>query len=155
MVTVREIAWAAGFLEGEGSFTQSRTCPAVTAAQVQREPLERLQAIFGGTVRLIDRANRKPTEQPHYRWDMYGSKAIAVMMTLWLLMSPRRKEQIEKVINDWKARSKRGSHHRNMTACKAGHPYVDGSWTRKGANGRQCKECMNLYRANHSARQEK
>ena len=154
MLKTIDIAWAAGFMEGEGSFMQSRTCPYMEVAQVQREPLDRLQSMFGGTVSLHKRKNKGPTGKwnDFYRWTLYGNAAAGVMMTFFSLMSPKRKDQIEAVINAWKARGLRGSHHRNMTQCKAGHPYTDGSWTPKGANGRQCKTCMNGYREAYALR---
>lgn len=50
------IAWAAGFLEGEGWFAYrdsrkgATSHPRMGANQVNREPLERLQALFGGNI---------------------------------------------------------------------------------------------------------
>lgn len=49
-----DLAWAAGFLEGEGCFKINflrggrNVGPAVTATQVDKAPLERLQKLFGG-----------------------------------------------------------------------------------------------------------
>src|SRR5215472_5877824 len=49
-----ELAWAAGFFEGEGSFTlnrsrlQPRPQPHLTISQVERAPLERFMAAIGG-----------------------------------------------------------------------------------------------------------
>lgn len=153
MIAVRDIAWAAGFLEGEGSFMTSRTCPYVECAQVQREPLERLHALFGGTISFHQRKDKPAAWQDFYRWTLYGNASAGVMMTLFILMSPKRQEQIRNVIEAWKARGTRGAHHRNLTACKAGHPYTEGSWTRKGSNGRQCNACMKAYREAYTERQ--
>lgn len=154
MTSTVDIAWAAGFMEGEGSFMQSRTTPYLECAQVQREPLERMQAMFGGTVSLFKRKNKGPSGKwnDFYRWTLYGNAAAGLMMTFFVLMSPKRKDQIEKVLLAWKAR-RYGSHHSSMTECKAGHPYAEGSWTPKGANGRQCKVCMNAYRKAYAQRQ--
>jgi hypothetical protein len=138
MITSLNIAWAAGFLEGEGSFMQSRTTPYLECCQVQLEPLQRLQAMFGGTISFYERKSNNPKWSDYHRWTLYGNKAAGVMMTLYTLMSPKRQDKIEVVIKDWVARGIRGAHHRNMTHCKSGHEYVDGSWTRKGENGRQC-----------------
>jgi hypothetical protein len=49
--TPADWAWAAGFLEGEGSFVDSGTSPRVYAPQKDPEALERLLALFGGSVR--------------------------------------------------------------------------------------------------------
>ena len=133
---------------------QNRTCPYIEVAQVQKEPLDRLLAVFGGKVSFHKRKNAKAEWSDFYRWTLYGNKAAGMMMTLFKLMSPKRKDQIEVVVSAWIKRGKRGSHHRNMTHCKAGHEYIEGSWTRKGENGRQCKICMNTYRAAYAARKE-
>ncbi len=110
--------------------------------------------MFGGTVREIKRKVKTATQQDYFRWDLYGNRAIGVMMTVLVMMSPRRTARIIEVIEHWKARPKQGAHYRNMTHCKAGHEYLPGSWTRKGENGRQCKACMKTYHAAEAARKE-
>src|SRR5690349_1350424 len=57
---IADLAWAAGFLEGEGSFQRTgRPGKAgsmlVSAPQVNAEPLMRLQTILGGRVGLRSR----------------------------------------------------------------------------------------------------
>src|SRR5262245_57482296 len=89
-----ELHWAAGFLEGEASFHCGHSIQ-LSASQVQMWPLEQLQRIFGGTIR--GRSNRKIND-----WQLNGYQAAAVMMTLWSLMSPRRKEQIVSALAQWK-----------------------------------------------------
>jgi hypothetical protein len=91
---IQHLWWAAGFLEGEGSFGGSSTSEMVSATQVQREPLERLQAMFGGTIKKKNR--RKPSEQPAYVWSVSGARARGIMLTLFVLMSPKRQGQIRK-----------------------------------------------------------
>jgi len=95
----RDLGWAAGFLEGEGCFQtgkgrdgRSRSIT-VTATQVQKEPCERLSAMFGGPVRQY-KHSAGSRGQPFYRWTIHGTRARGVMLTLFSLMSPRRKQQI-------------------------------------------------------------
>ncbi|MGH9428947.1 MAG: hypothetical protein ACRD2L_21900 [Terriglobia bacterium] len=99
-VTPRQLEWAAGFLEGEGNFSTNSKSPRVVANQVQKEPLVRLQAMFGGSLRPV-----KPVKgrQPQWVWVLYSSSAVGVMMTLYSLMSPLRKDQIRKVLETWRA----------------------------------------------------
>ncbi len=86
----RELGWIAGFLEGEGCFNTAGSNPGtqrVTAVQKQREPLLRLQELLGGRV------------YPRFRdgcfgWSVTGARARGIMLTLYALMSPRRKDQI-------------------------------------------------------------
>lgn len=91
---IKNIHWAAGFIEGEGSFCirkkKSGNYSQVSASQKQKEPLERLQKIFGGAI-----YTEKTTM---YRWQTNGSLARGIAMTLYSLMSPRRKEQIKKML---------------------------------------------------------
>lgn len=79
-----EIAWAAGFLEGEGwfAFRGSRGSKPtaemrVGAAQVNREPLERLQSMYGGKIYgrtqvTQDGANRRPW----FGWELNDRSAV-------------------------------------------------------------------------------
>jgi hypothetical protein len=91
--TTADLHWAAGFLEGEGFFGKASSGKGhrVVARQVQREPLERLLAFFGGSICLVKPASMK---RPIYDWTTSGARARGIMMTLFVLMSPRRKQQI-------------------------------------------------------------
>lgn len=93
--TLRELAWAAGFIEGEGNFRGEATTEQVTVGQVQKEPLLKLQRMFGGSVRMrAQRSYDGCKRSPFWLWVVCGSRARGVMMTLYQLMSTRRKQQI-------------------------------------------------------------
>lgn len=98
--TVEELYWAAGFFEGEGCFRRTqdggRGGQIVTAAQVNAEPLMRVQAIFGGSLR--QRGPYSGNRQPHWYWVATGARARGVMLTLYRFMSARRQEQIRKAM---------------------------------------------------------
>lgn len=66
-ISLVQLGWAAGFLEGEGSFTNGGS-PCVSAGQVQREPLERLSALFGG--RISQRAPKGVWQQTNVDMDV-------------------------------------------------------------------------------------
>lgn len=87
-----EFYWAAGFLEGEGSFifVKSDGSIRVTAGQKYREPLERLRRVIGGAI-------YGPGKAGFYRWDCRGKFAEReqLMRRLYPLMSSRRQEQID------------------------------------------------------------
>jgi len=107
MTTTAELAWVAGFLEGEGTFAFSRSAQ-VTAVQVQREPLDRLLQILGGTIQG-PYENKKSTRcQPFFRWCLYGAPAAGVMFTMFPWMSLKRRVQIKKAIARWRAMPGRG-----------------------------------------------
>lgn len=114
MIKTNELHWVAGFLEGEGAFmchnhrrpqqkvTYPYWVPIVDAVQVNREPIERLQATFGGRIVSLAK-NRNGNRQQAYSWRLHGRRAIAFMMTMWTLMSGRRRAQIETAIARWKS----------------------------------------------------
>ena len=99
--SVLDLAWAAGFLEGEGWFGRntkySSGSEVVSAPQKQREPLDRLMVMFGGTLRsgTPDKAHPKNI---YWSWRCSGVRARGVMMTMYQFMSPRRKEQISEAL---------------------------------------------------------
>ena len=92
--TPRELEWAAGFLEGEGCFSGSRSL--ISASQSSREPLDRLQGLFGGSIGQYAYTSswRKGGKKAYWLWTVTGSRARGVMMTLYSLLTIRRKEQI-------------------------------------------------------------
>jgi hypothetical protein len=90
-----EILWAAGFLEGEGCFQSHTNSMRASANQVQKWPLEKLHAWFGGSLRL--------QKHPDWRsdiwvWIVYGARAQKVMTLVYPHMSPKRQEQICKAL---------------------------------------------------------
>ena len=146
MIALNDIHWAAGFLEGEGSFHNERTNIALTAAQVQREPLDRLQKIFGGKVYRISAAYCKGGE--YHRWNSTGKIAAGVAMTIYTLMSTRRQGQITKALTKW--RSKPANAQSAKTHCPKGHEYTPENTYRHPARkqSRQCKACRVRWKAN-------
>lgn len=99
MISMVDIGWAAGFLEGEGSFFRSQAVSVVTAAQDEFYPVEKLQRLFGGRFSLCV-AKRSHGEVVYGRWNATGETARGVMMTIYSLMSPRRKDKIREVLQE-------------------------------------------------------
>jgi hypothetical protein len=132
------LAWAAGFLEGEGSFCSHVASLTVSAVQVQREPLDRLQVIFGGSI--------KPYVNNHgrlyYKWAIHGSYAIGVAYTMYAFLSLKRREQVQRMIMTWKRRP--GRNNSLKTHCPHGHEYTPDNIYRNGGR-RSCKECYRLF----------
>lgn len=105
MVTTRDLEWAAGFMEGEGCFDMAATGQIrARATQVQRWPLDRLQALFGGAIPARPAWSHG---QANFEWMLCGGQAAGLAMTLYSLLSPRRKEQVVKALTTW--RSTRGN----------------------------------------------
>jgi hypothetical protein len=75
-MTNEQIAYLAGFFDGEGSISLVRGGPtiAVAAVQVDRRPLDMLAMEFGGKVREMTKPTR-PTHSQAYRWQVYSARA--------------------------------------------------------------------------------
>lgn len=98
--SVADLAWAAGFIEGEGTFSplqvtlrngERRSYARIIAYQNNPEPLEKLQAMFGGVIRRFER--KRATEKAG-TWAVNGSRARGVMFTLYTFLSAKRREQV-------------------------------------------------------------
>ena len=150
MATPIDIAWAAGFIEGEGSFGNFTTA-GVRAAQVQKEPLDRLQKMFGGKIYLHKR-NRDNAKNANAKdiwvWYLYGSKAAGAIMSMLCLLSPKRFEQAVSSLNLWKSQSGGGAAKaRAKTHCKHGHEFNQANTIFKNdGKHRQCRACKNIDR---------
>lgn len=98
--TGRDIAWAAGFLEGEGSFYRSsktaKGTAYVVAYQNNPEPVNRMLALFGGS--LAQRAPRRRCPTGAWVWRASGARARGVCMTMYPLMSEKRRGQIREAL---------------------------------------------------------
>lgn len=92
--STQDLYWAAGFLEGEGSFVYASQTQRVTAGQKQKAPLIKLKEVFGGSIYTSQRRSG-----PFHGWTLTGPRARGLMMTLYTLMSPRRKSQIKRALD--------------------------------------------------------
>lgn len=146
MKTALEIAWAAGFLEGEGSFGVARykkrpwTGSAIVAAvQKQREPLARLHALFGGNDPKQYFKAGPTKDKSVWQWRVYGATAIGVMLTVYTFMSSRRKGQIrDAVVSCRFALGKSGT---LSPLCRNGHPRSEFGARLKTTGTRYCRRC--------------
>lgn len=85
-----ELAWAAGFFDGEGTSyvarhgrnrQHRRIC--ITVSQKDRRPMDRFVAAVGGHVR----------ENRLYVWHESSARAIEAMEKLWPYLSEPKREQ--------------------------------------------------------------
>lgn len=100
-VSVSDIAWLAGFLEGEGAFVlTSKVQPMITVSQKDREPLDKLVSMVGGKV-------KKKCSQGYkkgwiYNVEIASRRAAGIMMTIFSFMSKRRQVKIMEILDAWK-----------------------------------------------------
>lgn len=149
MVRTVDLYWLAGFAEGEAGFGNAggSDSPVLAIAQVQRQPLERAQSIVGGT---ISPRKGRGNQQDYFEFRVCGTKAAQVMLTLFVLMSPRRQGQILKCIEKWKKRPARSRSMRERGIClKHGAEPV----RRKSTTGEPY--CLECNRVNAKAKKER
>ena len=131
-----ELAWAAGFLEGEGSFLNYGS-PCVTAAQVHPEPIERINRIFPGTV--SQRKTHGFSDKTITVWKAKSGLSIEIMMTLYTLMSPKRKGEIDACLDRWKR--SRLMKRRGTGKCGRGHPLTPENVYLVQGKYQKCRAC--------------
>jgi hypothetical protein len=94
-VNCEELAWAAGFIEGEGCFHGGLTKNSrkrrlqryitFTVTQTNMEPLERLQRLFGGHIYSAKRQKAHHAEAWQYRMASIGDvRNVAKQISPWL-----------------------------------------------------------------------
>ena len=113
IISADEIAWTAGFFDGEGCVCihpinkNSTYHLYVTVAQVDIRPLLFLKEKFGGGIYFHNRG--KPNNQPSYQWATSGWKALN-FLNLIVKHLKVKKEKAEKAIvfqNTFKIKNKK------------------------------------------------
>lgn len=119
-VSISDLHWTAGFLEGEGAFTICGSDSRIIASQVEPDPIDKLVRLFGGKVyKRIPPANNHG-KKPYHVWILGGNHGAALMMTLYVMMSAKRQRQIARALLSWRSRGARtGDHHYASTITDA------------------------------------
>ena len=72
-----DLAWAAGFIDGEGCVAvDSRKSPRITVSNTDRRPLDRLQELLGGTICVHGRGNPEKGHRPSWVWAVHGGRSV-------------------------------------------------------------------------------
>lgn len=139
MVTTNQIYWLAGFLDGEGSFQNANT-PLISINQTDLDLVERVKQITNcsNSIGITEaNGNRKTL----YYFTITGMSAIQWMMTIYPIMSVRRKSQIREIIATWKQRKRT---QKGVDYCSKGHSLLEAENCYLRENGRKiCKICHN------------
>jgi hypothetical protein len=144
MIDIKDIAWAAGFIDGEGNFSWADGTPRVSASQKKTELLERLKFWFGGEIHPA-----KGNGHEWNVWALYSNYAIGLMMTLFPIMSNKCKKEIKEVITIWKNHQNRSTHSEFKTHCKQGHPWIEKN-IKYTKHGNLCIICRKIYEKNYN-----
>jgi hypothetical protein len=149
MPTESEIAWAAGFFEGEGYFsgiTRSlkdgpRLYPTVGINNCDLDMLLRFQAIVGvGTTK--PRTKSKTGVKPQFRWIVTARADVEhVRDLLWPWLSERRRARADELFDN------RGS-LLTRSHCLRGHAYTPEN-TYQWKHYRWCRACREEKRVRH------
>ena len=102
-ISLVDIAYFAGLFEGEGSVRKPNKATTwgawqIAIAMTDKEPLERVSKIFGGTVKgpYNHKAPEGKVYKPHYRWYLHGYRTVKEIYDLIKsFLSPRRISQFE------------------------------------------------------------
>lgn len=132
-----DVAWAAGFYEGEGSISHVRGALQLVVVQVDPEPLDMFRAAFGaGTIA----ARSRPCGLRTFRSS--GLVAQRIAMAMYPRLSRRRQDQILTALRGYVFRRVR-----DPNRCQRGHAYrVVGCYTAPDG-GRECARCRADRRA--------
>src|SRR5262249_28157392 len=96
------IAWAAGLLEGEGSFGMSGRSIAIGIRMSDRDVIDRIGAILGGYTSGPINPHRPSHYRAMWRAQIKRPTAPGSMMTLYPFLGERRRAQIKRSLTVWR-----------------------------------------------------
>jgi hypothetical protein len=102
-----EIAWAAGFYEGEGSVSACGGHKLIlSVSQAGDEPLRKFKSAIGlGAISGPYMGKSRFQRQPIYRFQANGENVLACLQMMWPMLSKRRQEQALRALCRWMFRS--------------------------------------------------
>jgi hypothetical protein len=106
--------WVAGLLEGEGSFIAGSPSepnrPRISVAMTDEDVIERLAAVLNVQYKAL--ASRNEHHKNVYRVIIRGAQAVELMKRLHPLLGERRKQQIDRVVDNFRdVPHNRGTNH--------------------------------------------
>jgi len=135
-ISVRDIAWLAGLLEGEGCFYLAKT-PSITISMTDKDVIEKVASLFNREIYLRNHLAKKKS----YEVGIYGSDAVAWMFTIYSFMKERRKERIRNIVKKWMTQN---SHSKTHFSC--GHPKSHDNMYLLKNRGSACITCHKVRR---------
>lgn len=88
-----ELAWAAGFFDGEGCIRLARGYPNLHLGQTDRRPLDRFRAAVGGG--NVTGPYDKRNSRPMFQWTCYTREEVErIVNLLWPYLSEPKRESI-------------------------------------------------------------
>ncbi len=155
-----DIAWSAGFFEGEGCIVARNKYPSLNVAQVDPEPLYKMQTALGvGLVRgPYLRPSASANKSPHYEYHVHGFERVQhALVLMWPWLSQRRRNKAIEVLTlaqstpPLRIRNPEGfTLPQNRTHCPRGHEYNKEN-TLRTKLGRRCRACAREKRREERA----
>jgi hypothetical protein len=152
MISLKELGWLAGIMEGEGHFGLRRGAKdlCVEVTMTDKDVVDRFHSILGFGTR---KERILPSGKVAYKWQVTNQgQAAGLVMTLLPLMGLRRAERIRHCIRQWKSKP---LPKRQWTHCKSGHELI-GENLRVTTEGkyhkRRCLECGKLRERKYRAK---
>lgn len=90
-----DIAWAAGFFDGEGSIIIRGTSTKISIGQKAREPLEHFIAIFKVSKIVLYQTKYKSQDYTFYSIQMHGETALAILRLMLPYLIVKRNKALE------------------------------------------------------------
>jgi len=115
MLSVVDIAWVAGLLEGEGCFSIGNkkylNSGVIAIASTDYDTVFRFKSITKTSNQIQTKKSTKYWKTC-YKVTISGNRAIQWMMTIYPLMGIRRKVVIKHLLDRWKLSPGSGSHNK-------------------------------------------
>lgn len=154
-----ELAWAAGFFDGEGyagtrwgrSRVRRYPVPALTISQNETTTLERFRAAVGGLGR-VSRRSTNPRGGAEFAWATTNwREAQTVIALLWRYLSGPKRDQASPVLRRWKEHVASGRWEKPF--CLRGHDrLVAGTLYTSPKGKRHCRLCASEQARERRAR---
>ena len=107
-MTLLELAWLAGIVEGEGCFCFDKRCIKIAVAMTDQDVMERVGRLFG--VPVTARGPYPPGKKRVYGIQLYSNRAAGWMMTLYPFLGLRRSAKVRELLAIWKTQRSFRSH---------------------------------------------
>ncbi len=116
MISIIDIGWLAGIVEGEGCITWNGT-PRVVVKMTDKDAVDRFGRLLDSPVHPERR--RTPSGKTMWSSAACGQKAIGLCMTLYPQLGERRKQKIRSILATWKQfRGRRASYRKSSATWK-------------------------------------
>jgi hypothetical protein len=150
-VKIKDIAWLAGMLEGEGWFGTygNGAVPSIHVGMVDEDIIRRLAETFGRNCSAHKRSAKNIKHKDAWYTYVHGADAAAIMMTIYPFMGERRRSKIHDILTKWLAYPTTNRLGMRRSICVNGHPLTEGNYyIRKKTNSKNpYKVCLVCYRS--------